>query len=203
MSVVDDYEGNVNEAHLKPEKTKATHVIDKAISHIYAKPDFKTRPIIALSFMSRLSPDAGPGQNGFSKVPGLGWIYKTHVIKISDLKKNPDPLAAALKFIGTPYLYGGRSAFGLDCSGLVQLSLSYCGVACPRDSVDQIKIGTPVLIENIQRGDLVFFKGHVGFMIDRNHVLNATARSMDTRIDKLEDLADYYKGIIAVRRVRP
>ncbi len=198
----DGYRGWVRESALKPERDKPTHIIDRPLALIYPKPDFKTRPTTQLPYMARVTVEQGTPKNDFVKLHGLGWIHRTHVAKIDGLKQNMDPLAAALKFLGAPYLYGGRSVQGIDCSGLVQLSLSHSDIPCPRDSADQIAIGRGIPIEMITRGDLVFFKGHVGFMIDRTYVLNATARTMDVRIERLEDLAAIYHGIVAVRRLR-
>jgi cell wall-associated NlpC family hydrolase len=103
--------------------------------------------------------------------------------------------------LGSPYLYGGRSAFGLDCSGLVQLALSWRGIRCPRDSKDQTKVGKKISGSSYKRGDLIFFKGHVGIMVDAKNILNATARTMDTRLEPLAHVSKAYDGIIAARRI--
>lgn len=200
-SLIDGYNGWVHQSNLTAPKEKPTHAVTNLMAHIYPKPDFKTRPTAPLPFMSRLFVQLGIAQNGFVKVPGHGWVFKNHLTKISELKDNRDPLVAALKFLGKPYLYGGRSALGVDCSGLVQLALSYCALPCPRDTADQVKIGKPVAHGDEKRGDIVFFAGHVGILIDRDHILNATARTMDVRIERLTALAEIYKGITAVRRL--
>lgn len=200
-SQTDGYKGYVPSDALRPLTKKAAHVVARIFTSVYPRPDFKGHPVITLPFMARVHVEAGPQKEGFVKTPD-GWIFKDHLKKISELNANRDVVMPALKFIGCPYLYGGRSPLGIDCSGLVQVALAHCGIDCPRDSKDQIDIGTRVPPDNITRGDLVFFKGHVGIMIDRDHILNATARTMDVRIEKLTDLAGLYKGVTAIRRAR-
>jgi cell wall-associated NlpC family hydrolase len=200
-SSLDGYKGYVHSENLKAASKKITHVTTRLFTAVYPRSDFKAHPLLTIPFMSRVHVEPGPTKDGFVKTPD-GWIFKDHLKKISELNTNRDPVIPALKFLGCPYLYGGRSPLGVDCSGLVQIALSYCAIPCPRDTKDQVEIGTRVLPDNLTRGDLVFFKGHVGIMVDREHILNATARTMDVRIEKLNDLAVIYKGVTAIRRPR-
>jgi cell wall-associated NlpC family hydrolase len=96
-----------------------------------------------------------------------------------------DPAAVALSFLGAPYQWGGRESLGLDCSGLVQQALYACGQACPRDSDMQAALGQAVERGALRRGDLVFWKGHVGMMLDGERLLHANAFHMQVQVEPL------------------
>ncbi|MCF8496109.1 MAG: C40 family peptidase [Alphaproteobacteria bacterium] len=202
-SLVDGYEGWVRESALRPETREASHFVDRILSALYPQPDFKTRPVMVLGFLSRLLvPQDGASENGFVQVPGHGWVFADHIRPVADLHAPADLLDTARKFLGMPYLYGGRSALGIDCSGLVQLCVLRRGLPCPRDSGDQeASLGLSVPAGSRQLGDLVFFKGHVGIMAEDDNILNATARSLDVRLEKLADLIRAYGEITAVKRI--
>jgi cell wall-associated NlpC family hydrolase len=200
-SDVDGYVGYINQRHLAPLTVAATHIVSSTGTHVYPDPDFKTRPIMALGFMSRVSVNGSAPQNGFLEIQDMGWVPHNHLEPISKLGHESDIAKTALKFLNVPYLYGGRTGLGIDCSGLTQLSLLYAGVQSPRDSDQQIGLGTDVKPADIKRGDLVFFKGHVGIMVDETSAINATARTMDTRVEPLSTLIDHYKGLLGARRI--
>lgn len=197
-SVVDGYEGHIHQSSLVKKIHGTTHFVDNTLTHIYPEPDFKTRPILDLSFLSRVV-ILDEEKNGFVETTN-GWIFKDHLKPMTDMK-NKDPLESARAFLGTPYIYGGRSSLGLDCAGLVQVCLFRNGAECPRDSNQQIEIGEPIDEADKQEGDLVFFPGHVVFLLENDKVLNATARTMDTRIENLSTVIDHYGPISAIKRV--
>ncbi len=90
-----------------------------------------------------------------------------------------DPVAVAEMFLGTPYLWGGNSRDGIDCSGLVQAALLACGRDCPGDSDQQAGIGTELAEgDALRRGDLVFWKGHVAMVVDGDRLIHANGHSM-------------------------
>jgi cell wall-associated NlpC family hydrolase len=105
-------------------------------------------------------------------------------------KLGDDPVTIAEKFVETPYLWGGRSGFGIDCSGLVQLSMMMTGHAVPRDSDMLAKIGAEITREELRRGDLVFWKGHVGFMQDERTLLHANGHTMTVSREDFEAAVD-------------
>ena len=121
----------------------------------------------------------------------------------------PDYLATALRFLGVPYLWGGRSALGLDCSGLAQIALSEAGIPCPRDCYMQAEaVGEAVALEGpYRRGDLVVFPGHCGLMVDDAAIVHANATAMCVSCDPLAKVVDIVKGqsdgvgITGVRRI--
>jgi len=106
-------------------------------------------------------------------------------------------------YTGTPYLFGGRSMWGIDCAGLVQNALIAKGYTdIPRDTCDQEdSFGKPVDKKDIQRNDIVYFKGHVGIMINKTNIINATARHMSTLVEKLSVLEKDYDGITHITRI--
>lgn len=201
VSVTDDYTGYIHESDLRPKEENPTHIVDVPLTHIYPTPDFKTPPVMALSFLSRLSVETQNTENGFVEIPGFGWVFADHLTDFKNPAPEKDLVDTALMFLNTPYLYGGRSGLGLDCSALVQLSLLRHGMGCPRDSDQQISIGNNISKNEIKRGDLVFFDGHVGIAIDQDYLLNASARTMGTYVESLTDVIKVYDKITAIKRL--
>jgi len=202
-SALDGYKGCVMRDQLVKNAPELTHFINTRLSHIYAYPSFKSRPLMPISFLSRIALN-GEIEGDFSQTSDGDWIFTKHISPIVDFKKADNLGDIAMIFLGTPYLYAGRTSMGLDCSALVQLSMIAAGYDCPaRDSGDQEKtIGNTVDIGEIKRGDIIFFKGHVGIMVDDKSIINATARSMNTLIEPLETLAnDCYGGITSIKRL--
>jgi cell wall-associated NlpC family hydrolase len=126
--------------------------------------------------------------DGFYPLADGNWIYATHVSK--DFGK--DPVSEALKFLYSPYLWGGRSNAGIDCSGLIQMSFAAIGVSIPRDADLQEKEIGQILDEEqeLRHGDIAFFPGHVGFMLDDMHLLHANAHHMRVSVDPLREVID-------------
>lgn len=171
----DGYCGWLLAADLGPDHP-VTHKISALATHLYSGPDLKSPDMMRLSHGSALSLGARSGDFLQSDC-GL-WVPITHVTPLSDA--GSDPITVARQFLGVPYLWGGNSCWGIDCSGLVQASLLACAQPCPGDSDLQLAafgaglpLGTPVL-----RGDLLFWKGHVAWVSGPDTLLHATAFGM-------------------------
>lgn len=199
QSVHDSYEGYVPLNALKFHQPK-THKVLVPRTHIYDAPNYKTDPRQILFFLSQVHV-TGEIHNGFAKLYNGGWVFERHIMPINAQLQSPVDLA--MMFLNAPYLWGGRSIDGIDCSGLIQMITMATGKPCPRDSTPQCKyfLKTGEKVTSGQHGDLVYFDGHVGIMIDEKHVLSATARHMRTVIEPLDKLEKAYNGIKAIVRV--
>jgi cell wall-associated NlpC family hydrolase len=207
-SALDGYTGWLPDTDVQLVTTPPTHAIITLSTNAYATPDAKTHPLpdIRFSFMSRVAIDPGISQNKFVMLRDYAaWIPESHVIALSDLAANPaDIVDTATMFSDCPYVLGGRSAQGIDCSGLVQLALQRNGVYCPRDADQQENvIGTAIANIALQRGDIIYFPGHVAIMADHAKVINATMRHMKVIVEPLDDLIQAYGPPTAVRRLAP
>ncbi|MEM8833787.1 MAG: NlpC/P60 family protein [Pseudomonadota bacterium] len=201
-SVIDGYKGYVDREDLVKNAKASNAVITTRCAHLYPEPDFKSRPDTSVSFLSRVALN-GEKKNNFYQTESNEWVYKDAVSKTDQYKPDEDLADIALKFLDTPYRYGGRSIFGIDCSGLLQIALMAKGhTDVPRDSKKQQgAFGKEVTKNDLQRNDIVFFKGHVGIMMDEKNILNATARHMTTLIEPLANLEKAYKEITHIARV--
>jgi hypothetical protein len=172
-----------------------THRVSALRTFIYERPDMKSPPLMAVSMNARLALDGADGN--FLRIPNLGWVFGRHVALVAGFET--DFVTVAERFVGSPYLWGGRESAGIDCSGLVQVSLQATGVSPLRDSdMQEQTLGEPFTPDpdyaNMRRGDLVFWRGHVGIMSDSVNLLHASARDMKVEIEPLAD---------AVARIRP
>ena len=203
-SELDGYTGWIEDVHLRPLIATPTHAVGCLMTNAYATPDFKTQPAQTFSFMSRVIIDQDVKKDGFVMLRETGlWVPENHLIALDALTANPaDIVDTALMFMDCPYVYGGRGAWGIDCSGMVQLALQRNGINCPRDSGQQSPvIGQPVPLYGIKGGDIVFFPGHVGIMKDDLNFINATTRHMKVVIEPLDDLISVYGPVTAARRI--
>lgn len=182
----DGYVGYVAHGALT-EAVAPTHRVVGLATHLYQAPDFKARDVASLSFGALLSITAERGR--FAVTHSGYFVPQMHLARAT-LKFN-DPAAVAELFLGTPYLWGGNSRLGLDCSGLVQAACLACGVACPGDSGDQSRdVGVALdPTAPLIRGDLVFWSGHVGMMVSPTLMIHANAHHMATVFEPLEDAA--------------
>ena len=160
---------------------------------IYSKPDMKSRPVGAYSMGCRVSVEIE--EDGYARLGEGMFMPLVYLAPISG-----DYVSVAEKFIGVPYLWGGRSCFGLDCSALVQLSIQAVGMDAPRDSDMQAAELGEVISAPSQRGDLVFWDGHVGIMQDGDTILHANAHHMAVASEPLFDVLERAEEEITVTR---
>jgi cell wall-associated NlpC family hydrolase len=174
----DSYVGYLPSAALGPEKPP-THRLRALRSFVYPKPSIKTPPLMALSFGALATAEAAEGE--FSLLDEGGFVYAAHLAPLDE--QEADFVAVAERFLEAPYLWGGRTSQGLDCSALVQTALTASGRLAPRDSdMQEASLGRPIVVDaalsGLARGDLVFWKGHVGVMRDPETLLHASGWHM-------------------------
>lgn len=180
QTALDDYCGWVKTAQLGFELPEITHRIAAPASHLYSEPDLKSPELGGLSIGARLSVVDRAGK--FVRLAGGGWVPEVH---ISD-RPAQDPGDVAERMAGTPYLWGGNSRWGIDCSGLAQASLIASGIVCPGDSDMQEK-AFPKVEGAYQRGDLLFWPGHVAMALDAERMIHATAFVMGVIIENTQE----------------
>ena len=182
-AATDGYCGYVAEAALGPFHAP-THWIATPASHLYPAPDMKQREVAGVSFGARLTITAEHPK--FLETESGLFVPRPHLRPMGQLMD--DPAWVAEMFLGTPYLWGGNSRAGLDCSGLVQASLLACGIACPGDSDMQAALGGPLDgPEALRRGDLIFWKGHVAMALDAERLIHANAFHMAVTIEGIPE----------------
>lgn len=180
----DGYVGYMAMAALDKNFTPPTHWVKTNRSFIYPGPDLKLPPLDALPLGAKVRVLATQGS--FAKIADCSFVFAAHLAP--DAETETDFVAVAERFLHTPYLWGGKSSLGLDCSGLVQVALGAAGIDAPRDTDLQeralgaaLSLGADLKRDDIQglaRGDLVFWPGHVGIMRDETMLLHANAHHM-------------------------
>ncbi|MCM2291644.1 NlpC/P60 family protein [Allorhizobium sp. BGMRC 0089] len=189
---LDGYVGYLPEEALAAIEAPATHWITAPRSFLYTGPDLRIAHPLAVSMGSRVTVIGETETRGtryFTLSDGRSVIAR-HCASIGQTDA-PDYVAIAARFLETPYLWGGRSGFGIDCSGLVQLAMQMAGMTAPRDSDMQASdLGTPIAREELRRGDLVFWKGHVGIMEDETTLLHANGHTMSVARENLNAAID-------------
>ena len=181
----DRYVGYMPTDGLSHELAASTHRIAALRTYVFAAPDGKSPPLALLSMNAGI--DAIGKEGKYLVLRGGGFVFAGHTLPIG--AHTPDYVRTAEQFLGTPYLWGGRTSVGLDCSGLVQLALEAAGIACPRDADMQAQeTGRPVERSALEmrRGDLVFWDGHVGIMTSPADLLHANAYHMAVEKEPLD-----------------
>jgi cell wall-associated NlpC family hydrolase len=191
----DGYVGFMALDRLVPLLAAPTHRVSAISSLVFERPDLKSPVLMALSMTTPVAVE--DEQRGFAKIAGSGWLFMGHLAQRNAFEA--DFVTVAERFVGAPYLWGGRGAIGLDCSGLVQTALAAAGIAAPRDSdMQAAQLGAAIDpgegFAGLRRGDLVFWPGHVGIMRDGERLIHVNAWYMAIDAEKLAD---------AVARIRP
>jgi len=179
----DGYVGFVEAAHLAPPAAAPTHRIAAIRTYAFAGPSIKSKAWGPFSLNALVTVEATEG--ALAKVAGAGWMAARHLAPVGVFET--DPAGVAERYLGAPYLWGGRESLGLDCSGLMQQALFACGLACPRDADQQQAIGRAIDRAEFRRNDLVFWKGHVAMGLDPGRIVHANGHHMAVAIESLDE----------------
>ena len=180
----DGYMGFVEAAALSPGASIPSHRVTALRTYAFAEPSIKSRAMALYSLNALVRVEAQEGR--LAKIAGSGWVTVEHLAPIGENFED-DFAAVAERFVGAPYLWGGRESLGVDCSGLVQQALFACGEACPRDTDQQQALGREIAPAEFGRGDLVFWKGHVAIGLDAERIVHANGFHMATAIEPLAE----------------
>jgi cell wall-associated NlpC family hydrolase len=202
---LDGYVGWLPAEALGKERASPTHRVVAPRTLVFPAADIKRPPLAALPFASRIAVVRREGD--FAVTDASGYVPAVHLATADSTE--PDFVAVAQRFLGAPYLWGGRSSLGFDCSGLVQIALQAAGHACPRDSDMQAAVGEAVPFdgrpETLRRGDLVCWTGHIGIVSAPGRLLHANAHHMAVAEEPLAEavarIARAGSPVTTVRRV--
>jgi cell wall-associated NlpC family hydrolase len=197
--------GWLPDSSLARETTVPTHKVTAIRTFAFPGPSIKLPPLDSLVMGSWVEITREDGT--FAITHDGQYLPKQHLADLHDYES--DFVAIAERFIGTPYLWGGKSAFGIDCSGLVQIALNAAGLGCPRDSdMQQDGLGreqSPPEAKRLQRGDLIFWKGHVAIVRDAATIVHANAHHMATVVENTGDAIARIKAagseVVAIKRL--
>ena len=183
----DGYCGWVRAAALGPDHS-ITHRVCARATNLYTRPDLKSPDVATLSLNTQV--EVTDAQSRFLRTHDGLWLPEQHLAPID--QPETDPVRVAESLIGTPYLWGGNSHAGLDCSALVQLALHACGRPCPGDSDLQERALGPCLPDGTppQRGDLLFWRGHVAWVSAPDTIIHANAHTMSVAFEPLRAAID-------------
>lgn len=202
----DGYVGYAAGDDLASSGNAPTHRIAVPSTFMFPAPDIKSQPVVTLTMNARIVVIGADER--FAHLANGRFVIARHLKPLSE--SEADFVGVAEACLHVPYLWGGKSVLGLDCSGLVQLSLEAAGHACPRDSdMQESELGRAVPkddLESLERGDLVFWDGHVGIMTDRRMLLHANGHFMQVTREPLatavERIALRHGKITSIKRMR-
>lgn len=203
--ISDGYVGWLPDGALTKPTAPATHKVTALLTFAFPGPSIKTPPVETLAMGTQLA--IARDKDSFA-VTREGWYLPRQHLGAID-SRAPDFVTVAELFVGTPYLWGGKSGLGIDCSGLVQVALTAAGTGCPRDSdMQQDGLGReldPKEIKKLKRGDLIFWKGHVAIARDAETIVHANANHMMTAIERTQEAVARIKAtgseITAIKRM--
>jgi dipeptidyl peptidase-like protein/NlpC/P60 family protein len=179
----DGYVGWVPDRALAKPGAATTHKITALRTLVFPGPSIKLPPVDTLTLGARIA--VARREGSFAVLRDGGFLPSQHLGELDHVER--DFVAVAEQFCGTPYLWGGKTSLGADCSGLVQIALQACGTFCPRDSdMQEAALGRTLSgpeSQALQRGDLIFWKGHVAIARDADSIVHANAHHMATAVE--------------------
>jgi len=198
----DGYVGWLPANALAPPGAPPTHKVSALRTLAFPGPSIKLPPIEALPLGARLA--TARIEDRMAVTTTGRYVPAVHLAALEIYES--DFVAVAERFVGVPYLWGGKTVLGLDCSALLQVALTACGISCPRDSdMQEQALGAPITGSDFRRGDLVFWKGHVAIVRDRDNFLHANAFHMAVVVEPIASaIARIRTGgseITSVRRI--
>lgn len=204
QSHLDGYVGYLKTEFLSRSTSELTHCVASLSAPLLPAPEAKCAAIDLLPMNAKVR--VAGEENRFSKLEDGCFVSRVHLVPLSD--RRADWVGVAESFFGAPYLWGGKTHGGCDCSGLIQSALERGGISAPRDSdMMEMQLGavheTSDGFTGVQRGDLVFWKGHVGVMLDAERLLHASAFYKRVLVEPLKAAADRIaKSEGAVRAIK-
>ncbi len=180
----DGYAGYLPASALAAPGAPPTHKVAALRTLVFPGPSIKLPPLEALPLGARLA--VARLEGAFAVTAAGGYLPARHLVAIEEMES--DFVAVAERFLGAPYLWGGKTSLGLDCSGLVQVALTACGIPCPRDSHMQEKalLAPAIDLRELRRGDLLFWHRHVAIMRDAGSLIHANAFHMAVAVEPIE-----------------
>jgi cell wall-associated NlpC family hydrolase len=202
----DGYVGYASQDDLTLRQAVKTHRIAVPSTFMFPAPDIKSQPVVTLTMNASVAVIGGDER--FAHLANGGFIVARHLKPLNE--SEADFVAVAEAYLHVPYLWGGKSVLGLDCSGLVQLSLEAAGRSSPRDAdMQETQLGRALPTDDLAglaRGDLVFWQDHVGIMTGARMLLHANGHFMQVTHEPLltavERIARRNGGITAIKRLK-
>ncbi|MGO9702283.1 MAG: NlpC/P60 family protein [Xanthobacteraceae bacterium] len=187
----DGYVGWLPSNALAPPSPAPTHKVAALRTLVFSGPSIRLPPIEALPLGAQLA--VARVADRMAVTPSGGYVPAAHLALVGHYEA--DFVAVAERFVGVPYLWGGKTMLGLDCSGLVQVALAACGISCPRDSdMQEAVLGVPLErttgLAGVKRGDLIFWNGHVGIVSDPATLIHANAFHMAVAVEPIADAVE-------------